>query len=79
MDCLASSTEPDIFELRRGLATSAAKVEAQPRGRCRKGDILLLPVDFPEAPIAPLGGLTSSFAAIFMDSVQSALFSSRST
>ena len=79
MDCLASSTDPDMVELRRGLARSAAKAEDRPRGRCRKGDMLVLPVDFAVVPLALFGGLISSLTAIVVDSLRSRSFNSGST
>ena len=66
MDCLASSTDPERFEVRRGLARSAAKVAARPRGRRRRGDMLFLAVEVAIVPLALLAELESSLTAMTM-------------
>ena len=66
IDCLASSTDPERFEVRRGLARSAAKVAARPRGRRRRGDMLFLAVEVVIVPLALSGGLESSLTTMTM-------------
>lgn len=68
-----------MFELCRGLARSAAKAEDRPRRRCRKGDMLVLAVDFAVEPLVLFGCLISSLTAIIVDSLRSRSFSGGST
>ena len=66
-DCFASSRESEKLELRRGLWRSA-KVEARPRGRWRRGDMLRLAdecaIEFLDPLMPSGGGLLSLLAMI---------------
>ena len=63
MDCLASSTDSERFELRLGLCGSA-KVDARPSGRWWRGDMLALPVDWAIEPLEAVDPLVNELLSL---------------